>query len=192
MRPLTQQLRKIMVQRMAKPEEVIVVENEQGEVVREVIKDTDAMNLYKSMRESLGRQLQGAGGFVWPHPVGMELLSGGGGGGGRGCSVLCHFITGAVYTVYLTHLDYEDTERIMTDKLYRQVDGSEWSWKNLNTVSQSLSLRTRVCICIHCMRTMLIGACRCGVQSQPICVYLDAFHKCLQSTCLLLRVSLIR
>ena len=45
-----------MVQRMAKPEEVIVVENEQGEVVREVIKDTDAMNLYKSMRESLGRQ----------------------------------------------------------------------------------------------------------------------------------------
>ena len=53
---LIRQLRKIMVQRMAKPEEVIVVENEQGEVVREVIKDTDAMNLYKSMRESLGRQ----------------------------------------------------------------------------------------------------------------------------------------
>ena len=22
----------------------------------------------------------------------------------------------------------------MTDKLYRQVDGTEWSWKNLNTV----------------------------------------------------------
>ena len=36
--------------------------------------------------------------------------------------------------VYLTHLDYSDTERIMTDKLYRQVDGTEWSWKNLNTV----------------------------------------------------------
>ena len=43
-----------MVKRMAKPEEVIVVENEQGEAVREVIKDTDAMNLYKSMRETLG------------------------------------------------------------------------------------------------------------------------------------------
>ena len=147
MRPLTQQLRKIMVQRMAKPEEVIVVENEQGEVVREVIKDTDAMNLYKSMRESLGRRLWGAGGSVWPHPVGVELLSSRvclGARGGRGCSILCHFITGAVYTVYLTHLDYEDTERIMTDKLYRQVDGSEWSWKNLNTVSQSLSLRACV------------------------------------------------
>ena len=36
--------------------------------------------------------------------------------------------------VYLTHLDYADTEHIMTDKLYKQVDGTEWSWKNLNTV----------------------------------------------------------
>ncbi len=37
--------------------------------------------------------------------------------------------------VYLTHLDYADTESIMTEKLYRQVDGTEWSWKNLNTVA---------------------------------------------------------
>ena len=37
-------------------------------------------------------------------------------------------------TVYLTHLDYADTEHIMTEKLYKQVDGTEWSWKNLNTV----------------------------------------------------------
>lgn len=37
--------------------------------------------------------------------------------------------------VYLTHLDYADTEQLMTDKLYRQANGSEWSWKNLNTVS---------------------------------------------------------
>lgn len=37
--------------------------------------------------------------------------------------------------VYLTHLDYADTEHIMTEKLYKQVDGTEWSWKNLNTVS---------------------------------------------------------
>lgn len=36
--------------------------------------------------------------------------------------------------VYLTHLDYADTERIMTDKLHNQVNGSEWSWKNLNTL----------------------------------------------------------
>jgi hypothetical protein len=38
------------------------------------------------------------------------------------------------FLVYLTHLDYADTESIMTEKLANQVNGSEWSWKNLNTV----------------------------------------------------------
>jgi exportin-1 len=79
-----------MISRMARPEEVLVVENERGEVVREFMKDTDAINLYKNMRETL---------------------------------------------VYLTHLDYVDTESIMTEKLANQVNGSEWSWKNLNTVN---------------------------------------------------------
>ena len=65
-----------MVGRMAKPEEVLVVENDQGEVVREFMKDTDSINMYKNMRETL---------------------------------------------VYLTHLDYADTERIMTEKLQGQV-----------------------------------------------------------------------
>ncbi|MFH4979445.1 hypothetical protein AB6A40_006154 [Gnathostoma spinigerum] len=74
---------------MAKPEEVLVVENEQGEVVRELIKDTDSINLYKTMRETL---------------------------------------------VYLTHLDYKDTEMKMTEKLQNQVNGKEWSWKNLSTL----------------------------------------------------------
>merc|ERR1719188_371719 len=74
---------------MAKPEEVLVVENDQGEVVREFMKDTDSINLYKNMRETL---------------------------------------------VYLTHLDYLDTEKIMTEKLQNQVNGNEWSWKNLNTL----------------------------------------------------------
>lgn len=40
-----------------------------------------------------------------------------------------------IITVYLTHLDYTDTENIMTEKLHNQVNGTEWSWKNLNTVS---------------------------------------------------------
>jgi len=82
-------VRMIMVTRMAKPEEVLVVENDNGEVVREFMKDTDAINLYKTMRETL---------------------------------------------VYLTHLDYTDTETIMTEKLQNQVNGTEWSWKNLNTL----------------------------------------------------------
>lgn len=69
-------LTKCIFYRMAKPEEVLVVENDQGEVVREFMKDTDSINIYKSMRETL---------------------------------------------VYLTHLDYIDTERIMTEKLQNQV-----------------------------------------------------------------------
>lgn len=36
--------------------------------------------------------------------------------------------------VYLTHLDVLDTENILTEKLSKQVDGSEWSWGNLNTL----------------------------------------------------------
>jgi exportin-1 len=47
-------VRAIMISKMAKPEEVLVVENDQGEVVREYMKDTDSINLYKTMRETLG------------------------------------------------------------------------------------------------------------------------------------------
>jgi exportin-1 len=36
--------------------------------------------------------------------------------------------------VYLTHLDVNDTETILQEKLAKQVDGSEWSWQNLNTL----------------------------------------------------------
>ncbi len=50
----SQQVRLVMISRMAKPEEVIVVENDQGEVIREYMKDTDAISMYKSMRETLG------------------------------------------------------------------------------------------------------------------------------------------
>lgn len=93
--PVLTKVRYIMISRMAKPEEVLVVENENGEVVREFMKDTDSINLYKNMRETL---------------------------------------------VYLTHLDYVDTERVMTEKLQNQVNGSEWSWKNLNTVIKFVTL----------------------------------------------------
>lgn len=87
--PVLTKVRYIMISKMAKPEEVLVVENDQGEVVREFMKDTDSITMYKNMRETL---------------------------------------------VYLTHLDYGDTERIMTEKLANQVNGTEWSWKNLNTL----------------------------------------------------------
>lgn len=57
--------------------------------MREFMKESDTIVLYKSMRELL---------------------------------------------VYLTHLDVTDTETILTEKLAKQVDGSEWSWQNLNTL----------------------------------------------------------
>lgn len=79
-----------MISKMAKHEGVLVVENENGEVVREFMKETDSTNLYKNMRETL---------------------------------------------VYLMHLDYVDTERVTTEKLQNQVNGREWSWKNLNRVN---------------------------------------------------------
>lgn len=82
-------LRLVVIERMVKPEEVLIVENEEGEIVREFMKESDTIVLYKSMRELL---------------------------------------------VYLTHLDVSDTETILTEKLAKQVDGSEWSWQNLNTL----------------------------------------------------------
>lgn len=47
----------------------------------------------------------------------------------RACCALIIFMI-----VYLTHLDCQDTDRIMTEKLHKQVNGLEWSWKNLNTL----------------------------------------------------------
>ncbi len=54
-----------MISRMARPEEVLVVENERGEVVREFMKDTDAINLYKNMRETLGMKDHHLSGFFF-------------------------------------------------------------------------------------------------------------------------------
>ncbi|KAF5339960.1 hypothetical protein D9757_014571 [Collybiopsis confluens] len=107
-------LRLIAVGKMVKPEEVqvplhrclgtdltssyiqvLIVENEEGEVVREHLQETDTIVLYKLMRELM---------------------------------------------LYLTHLDVIDTERILTEKLERQMNkkdgtsGDEWSWGSLNTL----------------------------------------------------------
>ncbi|KKY28632.1 putative exportin [Phaeomoniella chlamydospora] len=82
-------LRTVMIEKMVRPEEVLIVENDEGEIVREFVKESDTIQLYKTTRECL---------------------------------------------VYLTHLDVVDTEAIMAEKLQRQVDGSEWSWNNCNTL----------------------------------------------------------
>ncbi|KAK6453890.1 chromosome region maintenance protein 1 [Scheffersomyces xylosifermentans] len=82
-------LRLVIIENMVRPEEVLVVENDEGEIVREFVKESDTIQLYKSMREVL---------------------------------------------VYLTHLNVVDTEQIMSEKLARQIDESEWSWQNINTL----------------------------------------------------------
>ncbi|CAM9157205.1 unnamed protein product [Discosporangium mesarthrocarpum] len=82
-------IRHVLITRMAKPEEVLIVEDENGEIVRETTRDTEAIAQYKTMRETL---------------------------------------------VYLTHLNNEDTETIMLEKLSKQVEGSQFSWNNLNTL----------------------------------------------------------
>lgn len=87
------QLRLVIIENMVRPEEVLVVENDEGEIVREFVKESDTIQLYKSEREVL---------------------------------------------VYLTHLNVIVTEEIMINKLARQIDGSEWSWHNINTLSWAI------------------------------------------------------
>lgn len=69
---------------------MLVVENDEGEIVREFMKDSDTITLYKSMRECL---------------------------------------------VYLTHLDVQDSEIIMSNKLTKQV--RQVFYKSLNNYSVS-------------------------------------------------------
>jgi exportin-1 len=69
-------------------QEVIVVEDENGNIVRETMKDNDVLMQYRTMRETL---------------------------------------------IYLSHLDYEDTELQMLEKLRGQMSGT-WTWNGLNTL----------------------------------------------------------
>ena len=46
-------LRTVMIEKMVKPEEVLIVENDEGEIVREFVKESDTIQLYKTTRECL-------------------------------------------------------------------------------------------------------------------------------------------
>lgn len=81
-------VRFVLIRRMAKPEEIIIVE-EEGELRRERMSDVEELQLYNLMRQTL---------------------------------------------VFLTNLDPKDTRNIMVDLMKRQVDHSEWSWHNCNTL----------------------------------------------------------
>ena len=47
------ELRRIIIGNMAKPEEVLIVENDEGEIIREFVKESDSIQLYKSESEVL-------------------------------------------------------------------------------------------------------------------------------------------
>ncbi|CAM9232138.1 unnamed protein product [Chrysoparadoxa australica] len=51
--PVLTRIRHVLITRMAKPEEVLIKEDENGEIVRETTKDTEAIAQYKTMRETL-------------------------------------------------------------------------------------------------------------------------------------------
>lgn len=51
--PILKEVRMIIIDNMAKPEEIIIVEDENGNVVREKVKDSDQLNLYRVMKETL-------------------------------------------------------------------------------------------------------------------------------------------
>ncbi|KAH8549901.1 nuclear export factor CRM1 [Umbelopsis sp. PMI_123] len=110
-------LRVLMIERMVKPEEVLIMENEEGEIVREFMRECDTCVLHQNMKEVL---------------------------------------------VYLTNLDVKEMERIMTRKLAKQMDGSEWSWTNLNqlcwaigAISGAMSVETEKTFLIDVIKSLL-------------------------------------
>lgn len=86
-------LRSVMIDKMVKPEEVLIVEDENGDIVREHVKESDVLAIYAIMRETL---------------------------------------------VFLTHLDSEDTKRIMLGRLSEQFNEKGWNRNELNRICWSV------------------------------------------------------
>lgn len=51
--PILSALRRVVIEHMVRPEEVLISENEDGEIVRVVYKESDTITLYKSLRDVL-------------------------------------------------------------------------------------------------------------------------------------------
>ncbi|KAA3468518.1 protein EXPORTIN 1A-like [Gossypium australe] len=104
-------LRMLMICRMAKPEEVLIVEDENGNIVRETMKDNDVLVQYKVLLSCIKM------------PVNGTLLS-----SEQYVGIMRETL------IYLSHLDHEDTEKQMLKKLSKQLSGEDWTWNNLNTL----------------------------------------------------------
>lgn len=88
-----------------------MVEDENGNIVRETMKDNDVLMQYRTMRETL---------------------------------------------IYLSHLDYEDTELQMLEKLRGQMSGT-WTWNGLNTLCWAIG---SISGSMHVSRVLVLWGCR--------------------------------
>jgi exportin-1 len=86
---LLTRVREVLIKHMAKPEEVLVEADENGDIVREQTKDTEALAVYKIMKDTL---------------------------------------------VFLTHLEPEDTEKLMLAKLDALTNVADFKYDALNTL----------------------------------------------------------
>lgn len=114
-------------------QEVIIVEDDNGQIVRETLKDNDGLMQYRTMRETL---------------------------------------------IYLSHLDYEDTEYQMLEKLRSQMGGS-WTWDALNTLcwaigSISGSMHVSLLVQAYFTEAFCSAACTVAMLFGPSCLSVPA------------------
>ena len=100
-------------------------------VVREFMKDTDSINMYKNMRETL---------------------------------------------VYLTHHDYTDTEKIMTEKLANQVSGGVMAHLMISVLARLLFGKFGV---EHTRCTGVVGTCYQSFTPTLFCVLILYWCVCM-------------
>ncbi|KAH9607356.1 hypothetical protein KSS87_020127 [Heliosperma pusillum] len=144
-------LRLLMICRMAKPEEVLIVEDENGNIVRETMKDNDVLVQYKRASGQNGKGRLAPITLLWWDPSLDPRLAGMRSCTGPPFSDYCKHETFCnrfpirkprsrvmmimrETLIYLTHLDHDDTEQQMLRKLSKQLNGEDWSWNNLNTL----------------------------------------------------------
>lgn len=103
---------------------MLIVEDENGEIVRETMPDTDAIILYKSMRDGLIYLTH-----LDPHDTQktmlMKLSRQVGDHSGAYDRPTNHQAQGSAHA----HVHHSNEKCART-----KVDGSEWSWHNLNTL----------------------------------------------------------
>ncbi|KAG6737653.1 hypothetical protein POTOM_059181 [Populus tomentosa] len=110
-------LRMLMICRMAKPEEVLIVEDENGNIVRETLKDNDVLVQYKIMRETL----------IYLSHLDHEDTE------KQFASLLRVCVLEFVILKWMLLPSLFGATQ-MLKKLSKQLSGEDWTWNNLNTL----------------------------------------------------------